>query len=117
MTFDPLPSTWPKCHGPGAVRSQRHGAALLPPAHLQNRPGLHQGDGGGEEDGEEPRGTQQIREQLLGLVQLMTFVCLCVCQNVLVLAEAGCLDPRIFCTSCMVSLGGRLRANQELVKH
>lgn len=24
------------------------------------------------------------------------------CQNVLVLAEAGCLDPRIFCTSCMV---------------
>lgn len=52
---------------------------------------------------EEPLGTQS-REQLLGLVQLMSFVCLCVCQNVLVLAEAGCLDPRIFCTSCMVSL-------------
>lgn len=28
---------------------------------------------------------------------------LCRLQNVVLLAEAGCLDPRIFCTSCMVS--------------
>lgn len=64
---------------------------------------------------EEPRRTQS-GEQLLDSVQLISFVFPCVWQNVLVLAEAGCLDPRIFCTSCMVGLGGRLRANQELVK-
>lgn len=63
LTFD-LPSfTWPKRHGPGAVRPQRHGSALLPPAHLQDRPGRHQGDGGGEEDGEEPWGTLRNPEQ------------------------------------------------------
>uniref|UniRef100_A0A8C9Z186 Palmitoyltransferase n=1 Tax=Sander lucioperca TaxID=283035 RepID=A0A8C9Z186_SANLU len=29
--------------------------------------------------------------------------CVCLrCQNVLVLAESGCLEPRIFCTSCMI---------------
>lgn len=103
LTFDLPPSTWPKRHGPGAFRPQRYGSALLSPAHLQNRPGLHQGDGGGEEDGEDPRGTRS-REQPLALVQYTSSVCLFVCQNVLVLAEAGCLDPRIFCTSCMVSL-------------
>ena len=39
--------------------------------------------------------------------QRARFDCLFVClrhQSVLMLAEAGCLDPRIFCTSCMVSV-------------
>uniref|UniRef100_A0A8C3B2V7 Palmitoyltransferase n=1 Tax=Cyclopterus lumpus TaxID=8103 RepID=A0A8C3B2V7_CYCLU len=35
------------------------------------------------------------------LLELSFLLCPC-CQNVLVLAEAGCLDPRIFCTSCMI---------------
>lgn len=39
-------------------------------------------------------------------------ICLCH-QNVLVLAEAGCLDPRIFCTSCMV----RFKRNLHFLQH
>lgn len=104
LTFDP---TWAQCHSSGPVHSERHRYALLLPSHLQDRSRIHQGDWRGEEDGGR---TVYCRLWVISLsecfVQQMSagcFVRLCR-QNILVLAEAGCLDPRIFCTSCMVSL-------------
>lgn len=48
LTFDP---TWPQRHSSGLVHSERHCSALLLPSHLQDRPGLRQGNRRREENG------------------------------------------------------------------
>lgn len=90
------PPTSPQRHSSGSVHSERHRSPLLLPSHLQNRPGVHQSHRGEEENGGNAAKSSRFLPCRQRLDWMLWF------QNVVALAEAGCLDPRIFCTSCMV---------------